>query len=261
MPVVSWYADADLSVGEWWCPGATEPVGPEEAIPAHELLLARVGGHIRRFGRHRVVVDAAHVVRTSAGVPFRAAHAISLPQRATFIRVSTALLDEMPGMPDRIRVTSGVALAHARLMRAARLTGPGRALAVHESALEIMTAVVGASAAPAREPRALSRSARAAVEATAQTLAFRFAEDLSLDALARDIGLSPWYLSRVFRRLTGVSIWQHVTALRLHAALERLAGGEANLSDMALTLGFSSHSHFSATFRRVFGVSPSMTRF
>jgi AraC family transcriptional regulator len=261
MPMQTWYADANLRVGEWWCPGATEEVRPEEELPAHELLLARVGGHIRRFGRHRVVIDAAHVIRTSARMPFRSMHAISLPQRATFILISDALRDEMPRVPDRIPVTSRVALSHLRLLRSARLDGPHRALAVHESALDIMTAVVGASTALPRESRAVPRSARAAVEATAQTLAFRFAHDLSLDALASEVGLSPWYLSRVFRRLTGVSIWQQVTALRLHAALEHLAAGEVSLSDLAQTLGFSSHSHFSATFRRVFGVSPSMTRF
>jgi AraC family transcriptional regulator len=260
MPMRTWYADANVCVGEWWCPGATEAVGPEEVLPTHELLLARVGGHVRRFGRHRVVIDAAHVVRTRAGVAFRAAHAISRPQRATFIQVSPALLDETPGMLDRIPVTSPVALAHGRLLRAARLDGSGHALAVHESALEILTAVVTAST-PRREPPTASRAARAAVETTAQTLAFSFAQDLSLDALARAVGLSPWYLSRVFRQVAGVSIWQHVTTLRMQAALERLAGGEVNLSDMAQTLGFSSHSHFSATFRRTFGVSPSMTRF
>jgi AraC family transcriptional regulator len=46
----------------------------------------------------------------------------------------------------------------------------------------------------------------------------------------------------------------------LRAALERLAEPGVDLIDIALDLGFSSHSHFTECFRRNFGKTPSAVR-
>jgi AraC family transcriptional regulator len=48
--------------------------------------------------------------------------------------------------------------------------------------------------------------------------------------------------------------------LRLRTALESLAHRHTDLSDLALALGFSSHSHFTETFRRAFAPTPSSVR-
>ena len=51
----------------------------------------------------------------------------------------------------------------------------------------------------------------------------------------------------------------YLTQLRLARALTELPHAD-DLTGLALELGFSSHSHFSARFRRAFGVSPSRFR-
>jgi AraC-like DNA-binding protein len=48
--------------------------------------------------------------------------------------------------------------------------------------------------------------------------------------------------------------------LRLHASLERVAEPGSDLTAVALDLGFASHSHFTAAFRRSFGLTPSALR-
>jgi AraC-like DNA-binding protein len=48
--------------------------------------------------------------------------------------------------------------------------------------------------------------------------------------------------------------------LRLRASLERLAAGAVDLTALALELGFSSHSHFTDSFRKEFGCTPSAIR-
>jgi Helix-turn-helix domain len=48
--------------------------------------------------------------------------------------------------------------------------------------------------------------------------------------------------------------------LRLKAALERLAAGDEDVAAIARAVGFSSHSHLTASFRRAFGVQPSRIR-
>ena len=60
-----------------------------------------------------------------------------------------------------------------------------------------------------------------------------------------------------FRAATGRSVHQHLTALRLHAALDRIPERRGDLSGLALELGFSHHAHFTAAFRQTFGISPS----
>lgn len=268
MPFKSWFVNTDIQIGEWSCPGASEPLGVEEVLARHEIVIGRVGGHTRRIGRQRIVLDAAHVVRTSAGVPFRPAHAIGLPQRATYIQLSDTLFREVLGidsgsgsrlaskvMCDRIPLAPAAAFAHMQLVRAVGVKASS--LAIQGLGLEIASHVLGSPGATDAERNAATRNAREAVDAISQTLAFRYTEDLSLGDLASQVRLSPWHLSRIFRRLTGVSIWQHVMNLRLRSAIDRIAMGESDLGRLALALGFSSHSHFTASFRRAFGVPPS----
>ena len=63
-------------------------------------------------------------------------------------------------------------------------------------------------------------------------------------------------LCRLFRRHTGMTLHEYRTELRLRDALDRLASRRGDLTRIALDLGFSSHSHFTAAFRRAFGMTP-----
>ena len=76
---------------------------------------------------------------------------------------------------------------------------------------------------------------------------------------ARD-DCSVFHLCRSFRRATGLTLHDYRDEVRLRLALERLEGGERDLSRLALDLGYSSHSHFTAAFRRSFGAPPSSMR-
>jgi transcriptional regulator GlxA family with amidase domain len=110
-----------------------------------------------------------------------------------------------------------------------------------------------------RQPvRAVTRQAhRDLVDAVRVVLARRFRDKLSLGELARAVFSSPFHLARVFRRKTGVSLHQQQNRLRLRHALEHLADGKPDLTMLALDLGFSSHAHFTHTFRNEFGYAPS----
>jgi AraC-like DNA-binding protein len=53
-----------------------------------------------------------------------------------------------------------------------------------------------------------------------------------------------------------VPIHRYLNRLRLREAMETMAEREVDLSDLALGLGFSSHSHFTAAFRKELGIPP-----
>jgi AraC family transcriptional regulator len=80
-----------------------------------------------------------------------------------------------------------------------------------------------------------------------------------LGPLARRLGISPFTLCRRFHAETSMTLTEYRMQLRLRTSLEPVAAGEP-LTDIALALGFSSHSHFTACFRRGFGAPPSAVR-
>jgi AraC-like DNA-binding protein len=133
-------------------------------------------------------------------------------------------------------------------------------LAIDESLLGLLhTVLAGADAPrPRSRPRAAARHAEQA-RALEHTLAQSFREARSLQALAEGIGISPFHAARVFREHTGLSIHQYRLRLRLQAALHRL-GDASDLTELALDVGFGSHSHFTEAFHRAFGAPPSHWR-
>jgi len=104
-------------------------------------------------------------------------------------------------------------------------------------------------------------SHRRLVADTLELLATTYTTDAGLEEIATVVGASPYHLCRVFRSHTGHTIHRHRTQLRLRAGLDLLGRGEVtDLAALALDLGFANHSHFSATFRGAFGVTPSQMR-
>jgi AraC-like DNA-binding protein len=77
-----------------------------------------------------------------------------------------------------------------------------------------------------------------------------------LAAVAAEVGVSPVYLTQVFQYIEGRPLYHYQLQLRLARALD-LLGNYADLTSLALDLGFSSHSHFSAAFKRAYRQTPS----
>lgn len=85
-------------------------------------------------------------------------------------------------------------------------------------------------------------------------------EDLTLDRIARKVGLSTYHVCRLFHHVTGTKLHQYRLRFRLRAALAEVHGSNRSLTDIALNAGFSTHSHFTSAFRREFGMTPSHLR-
>lgn len=86
-----------------------------------------------------------------------------------------------------------------------------------------------------------------------------FAEDISLEQLARMVYLSPFHLSRLFREQVGLPPHSYLNHIRVNRAKTLLNNGLAP-AEVASAVGFADQSHLSKIFKRVVGVPPGQYR-
>lgn len=79
---------------------------------------------------------------------------------------------------------------------------------------------------------------------------------ITLSALARAAGYSPWHAARVFKELTGKTPFDYIRALRLSRAAVRLREEKVKVVDVAFDFVFDSHEGFTRAFSRQFGCTP-----
>jgi AraC family transcriptional regulator len=83
---------------------------------------------------------------------------------------------------------------------------------------------------------------------------------VSLAEMARISGMHRVHVSREFRKHFGTTIGEFLRSLRVEHARRLLASTTQTLTDIALDCGFADQSHFSATFRRLTGLTPAVFR-
>jgi AraC family transcriptional regulator len=135
-------------------------------------------------------------------------------------------------------------------------------LAVEELVVDLLERVVrSAYQEKARtRPQTISSKQRDVVHHAEIVLNERWEEGLSLCHVASEVGSSVFHLCRMFRRATGTTLRQYREKLRIRRSLENVIESETPLVDIALETGFSSHSHFTSSFRKEFGQTPSRVR-
>jgi AraC-like DNA-binding protein len=101
---------------------------------------------------------------------------------------------------------------------------------------------------------------RTLVATAKQYIAARPGERVRLADVGQALGVSPVYVTDVFRRVEGVPFYRYVLRKRLEHAVRLLPGYPSDLSTLAQELDFSSHSHFTTAFRRAFGCTPAVFR-
>jgi AraC-like DNA-binding protein len=134
------------------------------------------------------------------------------------------------------------------------LEAPGSALAHEASLLDVLAALVTRHSVGTRAalPAGAEHRAVRRVKAYFETLP---EENVSLDTLAREAGISPFHLCRVFRRETGLSPQAYQILARARRAKTLLAQG-VPISQAALDAGFFDQPHLTRHFKRIFGVTP-----
>jgi AraC-like DNA-binding protein len=102
------------------------------------------------------------------------------------------------------------------------------------------------------------RAQRERVEHAQSILREHMQEPPGLDDLARRVGCSPFYLSRLFSQHIGQTLQQYLREIRLERAAELLRTGQCNVTEAAMTVGYNSLSHFSTAFHEAYGCCPGL---
>jgi len=87
-----------------------------------------------------------------------------------------------------------------------------------------------------------------------------YAQSVGLEDIAIAVGLSPAYLSRLFKKEMGRTVVDYLTLVRIEAAKRLLWEGKATLEEIAEAVGFNEATYFNRVFKREVGVPPGVFR-
>ncbi|MFC7055034.1 helix-turn-helix transcriptional regulator [Enterococcus alcedinis] len=87
-----------------------------------------------------------------------------------------------------------------------------------------------------------------------------YAKEISIEQLATLYYVSPTYLSKIFKDLTGVSPINYLIQIRLKNAHQMLEKQDLTVKEVAKAVGYEDAYHFSKSFKKHFGISPSIVK-
>jgi AraC family transcriptional regulator len=274
---VDWlFKSRGFGLTRWDCSHGRREISDEKSMPWHVISFVHSGAFVLHTQGKATLIDPTAVLFYNPGEPYRSEHPFGCCDHGSAIVVHPeTLLDVLvhhdPTAEERVDSMFLSAFSHglARpyllqrlLFQNLRRTEPREPMAMEAAVLRILGEVAqGCSrlnGGPVRRMR--PRASRDYVEDTKALLHQRFREALRLDDIGRALHVSTYHLCRLFKEETGMPIHQHLNRLRLRHALELITAGEENLGCLAMDLGFASHSHFTHSFRKEFGITPREAR-
>nr|WP_275690986.1 helix-turn-helix transcriptional regulator [Paenibacillus aceris] len=100
------------------------------------------------------------------------------------------------------------------------------------------------------------RKIRKEVQLAQRIIVSKLGDPITLTSVADEVGLSSYYLSRLFREETGESFNDYVTRLRMEKAVNLLQNTQLKVYEVAEQVGIPSYRYFSQLFRNWTGVAP-----
>ena len=87
-----------------------------------------------------------------------------------------------------------------------------------------------------------------------------YTEELTLELLTEQFGVSLSYLCHCFKRETGQSFTKYLTQRRLTRACELLARSDLTVTEIGEQMGYTDYCYFTKVFKKHIGISPSKYR-
>jgi AraC family transcriptional regulator len=252
-----------VSVWDVLCPGTCKHKSDEECVPATQLVFPYRGVFIRHVGSAETVAEGNQVVFFNANEPYRVSHPVDGGDACLSIDIDEATLLELAPAthlhvkdrttfnPSRLRIDGRTQASMARLrhrldrgvietLEAESLTLTLIQRALGERTSHVASGTIGRQKLVDRAKLVLSSDP---------------GRRWTLAEIAAKVGVSPVYLTQVFKQVEGLPLYRYQLQLRLTRSLD-LLGDHYDLTDLALELGFSSYSHFASAFKQANGQTP-----
>ena len=268
------FSGAEIAVGEFHCHPGDPRWTTVNCSQGHFIAFPGTTVVIAHTGSEPIVASRNEVVLYNAGQCYRRGLVDPSGDHCVFLMVAPSVLADVLSAggslvdESSLGFSSGFRPVDARSFLLQRLIveglrdGTSDRLRIEESLYRLVADVTRVG--DARETRRTRHGTRTShariVEHAKALIAHRAAERLSLAQIAREVHVSPFHLARIFRARTGFGIHEYRDQLRVRVALDRILEHDVALSTLALELGYASHSHFTDSFRRAFGVPPSAVR-
>jgi len=245
------------------CHGECRHKSAEECASATHLVFPYRGVYVRHLGQSDAVAEANQVVFFNQSEDYSVSHPVAGGDASLSMTIAEPLLSEL-APKDQLR--GGGALAFRRhrlrvdpraqvlvaLLRHSLRRGAAETLEAETLVLTLVRRALGERTSHAA---GASRGRQKLVDRAKLILSSDLARRWTLAQIAQEVGVSPVYLTQVFQQVEAVPLYRYQLRLRLARALD-LLGQYDDLTALGLDLGFSSHSHFSASFRQAYGRTP-----
>jgi AraC family transcriptional regulator len=249
------------------CAGTCRQCSAEESASHTQLVFPYRGVYMRHVGSDQAVADANHVLFFNADEGYQISHPVAGGDACLSLALSPPIMLELaPKSLLTVRAKLGFRQQHQRIDPRAQALVALLRHGLQNGTIEPLEAeglvltLVSRSLGPATSHQPGSTYARRRL---ANRVKLLLASDLSrrwtLTEIAAEIRGSPVYLTQIFQQVEGIPLYRYHLRLRLARALDLIARYD-DLSALAAELGFSSHSHFAASFRQAYGRSPTAFR-
>lgn len=253
-----------VSIRDVYCRGSCHGKSSEEHTTATEMVFPYRGTYVRHLGHDQAVAEANQVLFFNAGEEYSVSHPIPGGDASLCLTMDASLLSELapaglladkpaPAFRrQRLRIDARAQALVAMLRHSLRQ----KIAEPLEAESMVLTLVQRALGPRTTHAAAASTGRQLLVDRVKLVLASDLARRWTLAEIGAEVRCSPVYLTQVFQQVEGMPLYRYQLRLRLARALD-LLDRYSDLTALALELGFSSHSHFSAAFRSAYGRSPS----
>jgi AraC-like DNA-binding protein len=245
------------------CRGECRGESADECTDATHLVFPYRGVFMRHVGRSDTVAEANQVLFFNEAESYRISHPVEGGDACLSLTISEHLLRELAPR-EQVREYGACVFRRQRLRidaRAQALVALLRHSLHHNVAetleAESLTLTLVRRALGERTSHAARGSLghRKLVDRAKLVLSSDLTRRWTLAEIAAEVGVSPVYLTQVFQQVEAMPLYRYQLRLRLARALD-LLGQYEDLTTLSMDLGFSSHSHFSSSFRQAYGRTP-----
>ena len=101
------------------------------------------------------------------------------------------------------------------------------------------------------------RQSESVMEKAKKYIRENFQKELTLDEVSKNVDISPYYFSKIFKEETGENFIEYLTRVRIDKAKELLVDANVSVKEAGIQSGYSDPNYFSRIFKKQMDMTPS----